>query len=164
MLVFWCVCECLFHDVCGCWFHGWLCAWLWWLWAVVASLDPLRLTTTTTGPPISLDASPPGPPSARPSSARPPSAGPPKISRSPLQHHFRSRLKILSRQALQATEGFHTTAREPKRVHFRVPTFKNTTKIPRQDTKREKKYTARPPEREKKSENGRGRRIKGAKF
>ena len=27
----------------------------------------------------------------------------------------------------------HTTAREPKRVHFRVRRFKNTTKIPRKD-------------------------------
>ena len=41
--------------------------------------------------------------------------------------------------------GFHTTAREPKRAHFRVPTFGNTTKIP-------------------KSENGVGEGRKRAKF
>ena len=29
--------------------------------------------------------------------------------------------------------GLHTTAREPKRAHFRAPTFKNTTKIQRED-------------------------------
>ena len=29
--------------------------------------------------------------------------------------------------------GLHTTAREPKRSHFRAPAFKNTTKIPRKD-------------------------------
>ena len=34
--------------------------------------------------------------------------------------------------------GFHTTAREPKCAHFRVPAFKNTNKIPRKDPKREK--------------------------
>ena len=44
--------------------------------------------------------------------------------------------------------GCHTTAREPKRAHLRVPAFKNTTKIPREDPQRE---------REKKSENGSGR-------
>ena len=33
--------------------------------------------------------------------------------------------------------GFHTTTREPKRAHFRVPVFKNTTKIQREDTQRE---------------------------
>ena len=37
--------------------------------------------------------------------------------------------------------GFHTTAREPKRAHFRVPSFKNTTKIQREDTQRERKRT-----------------------
>ena len=35
--------------------------------------------------------------------------------------------------------GFHTTAREPKRAHFRVPAFKNTTNIQREDTQRGKK-------------------------
>ena len=29
--------------------------------------------------------------------------------------------------------GFHTTARGPKRAHLRVPEFKNTTKIQRED-------------------------------
>ena len=33
----------------------------------------------------------------------------------------------------------HTTAREPKRAHCRAPAFKNTTKIPREDTQRETK-------------------------
>ena len=30
--------------------------------------------------------------------------------------------------------GLHTTAREPKRAHLRVPVFTNTTKIQREDT------------------------------
>ena len=29
--------------------------------------------------------------------------------------------------------GFHTTTQDPKRAHFRVPAFQNTTKIPRKD-------------------------------
>ena len=33
--------------------------------------------------------------------------------------------------------GFHTTAREPKRAHLRVPVFKNTTKIQRKGPTRE---------------------------
>ena len=37
--------------------------------------------------------------------------------------------------------GLHTTTREPKRAHFRVPAFKNTTKIQREDTQRGKKRT-----------------------
>ena len=40
--------------------------------------------------------------------------------------------------------GFHTTAREPKRAHFGVPAFKNTTKIQREDTQRGKKRTNFP--------------------
>ena len=36
-------------------------------------------------------------------------------------------------------QGFHTTAREPKRAHFRVPVFKNTTKIPREIPQRGRK-------------------------
>ena len=43
------------------------------------------------------------------------------------------------RPGLVGPPGFHTTAREPKRVHLRVPVFKNTTKIQRK----------RPKEREK---------------
>ena len=35
--------------------------------------------------------------------------------------------------------GVHTTTREPKRAHLRVPAFKNTTKIQREDTQRGKK-------------------------
>ena len=38
--------------------------------------------------------------------------------------------------------GFHTTTREPKRAHLRVPAIKkNTTKIQREDTQRGKKRT-----------------------
>ena len=37
--------------------------------------------------------------------------------------------------------GFLTTNREPKRAHLRVPAFKNTTKIQREDTQRGKKRT-----------------------
>ena len=40
------------------------------------------------------------------------------------------------RPGLVGPPGFHTTAREPKRAHFRVPAFKNTTKIQRKDPKR----------------------------
>ena len=43
--------------------------------------------------------------------------------------------------AILVHPGFHTTAREPKRVHLRVPAFKNTTKIQREDTQRGKKRT-----------------------
>ena len=43
--------------------------------------------------------------------------------------------------------GFHTTTREPKRGHLRVPVFTNTTKIQRET------HTVR----DKKSENGGGR-------
>ena len=35
--------------------------------------------------------------------------------------------------------GFHTTGQEPKRAHLSTPVFKNTTKIPREDTQRDKK-------------------------
>ena len=35
--------------------------------------------------------------------------------------------------------GFHTTAREPKRAHLRVPVFNNTTKISRNDLQERKK-------------------------
>ena len=37
--------------------------------------------------------------------------------------------------------GLHTTTREPKRAHLRVPAFKNTTKIPREESQRGKKRT-----------------------
>ena len=54
------------------------------------------------------------------------------------------------RPGLVGPPGFHTTAREPKCAHFKVPAFKNTTKIPRKDPKRERK----------KNENCGGRREK----
>ena len=54
----------------------------------------------------------------------------------------------------RADGEFHTTTREPKRAHLRVPAFKNTTKIPRED----------PPEREEKNEFPAGERKKSAKF
>ena len=49
--------------------------------------------------------------------------------------------------------GFHTTAREPKRAHLRVPAFNHTTKIQKR----------RPPEREK-ERKWRREREKRAKF
>ena len=49
--------------------------------------------------------------------------------------------------------GFHTTAREPKRAHFRVPAFTNTTKKFNERTPRERKKERKLwREREKKSE------------
>ena len=55
--------------------------------------------------------------------------------------------------------GFHTTAREPKRAHFMAPSFKNTTKIQREDTQRDTKRAKRWREREEKERNfGRSRR------
>ena len=50
--------------------------------------------------------------------------------------------------------GFHTTAREPKRAHLRVPVFKNTTKIQRKGPTREGE----------KNKNCGGRGKKRAKF
>ena len=41
------------------------------------------------------------------------------------------------RPGLVGPPGFHTTAREPKRAHFRVLVFKNTTKIQRKGPTRE---------------------------
>ena len=41
------------------------------------------------------------------------------------------------RPGLVGPSGFHTTAREPKRAHLRVPVFKNTTKIQRKGPTRE---------------------------
>ena len=46
---------------------------------------------------------------------------------------------------------FHTTAREPKRAHLRVPTFINTTKSQRGDTQRSRKSTKWEREREKRA-------------
>ena len=43
------------------------------------------------------------------------------------------------RPGLVGPPGFHTTAREPKRAHLRVPAFKNTTKIQRENPQRGKK-------------------------
>ena len=45
------------------------------------------------------------------------------------------------RPGLVGPPGFHTTTREPKRAHLRVPAFKNTTKIQREHTQRGKKRT-----------------------
>ena len=80
-----------------------------------------------------LEHPPPDPPRAVP-----PSAGQ-KISRfffSNCRHHF---VLFLSLSAASGPPGLHTTAREPKRAHFMVPAFKNTTKIQRKDPKRGRK-------------------------
>ena len=58
------------------------------------------------------------------------------LTRTPLSfkvviHFFRS-------LAQRVPPGFHTTTREPKRAHLRVPAFKNTTKIQRENTGRGK--------------------------
>ena len=53
----------------------------------------------------------------------------------------------------QRPQGFHTTAREPKRAHLRVPAFKNTTKIPREDPQREREKRA-------KMETGEGKKAR----
>ena len=54
--------------------------------------------------------------------------------------------------------GSHTTAREPRRAHLRVPVFKNTTKIQREDIQRGKKRTNFAAGEEKKERNfGRSR-------
>ena len=45
--------------------------------------------------------------------------------------------KLVS-NSIERLPGFHTTAREPKRAHLRVPAFKNTTKIQREDPQRER--------------------------
>ena len=57
------------------------------------------------------------------------------------------------RPGLVGPPGFHTTAREPKRAHFRVPAFKNTTKIQREDTQRDTERAKRWREREEKKRN-----------
>ena len=49
--------------------------------------------------------------------------------------------------------GFHTTPREPRRAHFRVPAFKNTAKIQREDTQRDTERAKRWREREEKERN-----------
>ena len=109
-----------------------------------------------------------------------PSTGPPKISRffpSPARIFFLSSslggpfvvfwwcLKrrgpqmcmfgVLSCEApaAQKPTGYHTTIQEPKRANFRVPTFKNTTEIQREDTQRDRKRTKWEGEREKKERN-----------
>ena len=57
------------------------------------------------------------------------------------------------RPGLVGPPGFHTTAREPKRAHLRVPAFKNTTKIQRERPKeREKRMKTVTGEGKKKSE------------
>ena len=60
----------------------------------------------------------------------------------------------LEAPAAPKPSGFHTTAREPKRAHLRVPTFKNTTKIPLEN----------PQEREERMKMGAGESKKKAKF
>ena len=45
--------------------------------------------------------------------------------------------------------GFHTTTREPKRAHLRIPVFTKTTKIQREDTQRETTRAKMEREREK---------------
>ena len=40
---------------------------------------------------------------------------------------------------LEKLAGFHTTAREPRRAHLRVPAFNHTTKIQRNDPQERKK-------------------------
>ena len=83
-------------------------------------------------------------PSAPPS-AGPPSAGPPKISIFffPLPLHF------------SGSPGLHTTTRELQTRTFEGSGASNTTKIPREDTQRE---------RDKKSENGAGEDKKARNF
>ena len=49
--------------------------------------------------------------------------------------------------------GFHTTAREPKRAHLRVPAFRNTTKIQREDPQRERERARMGGEDGKKKRN-----------
>ena len=51
--------------------------------------------------------------------------------------------------------GFRATAREPKRAHLRVPSFKNTTKIPREDPQRDKKKRHEKTPRERKKDTRR---------
>ena len=75
-----------------------------------------------------------------------PSVGPPKISRFFSLSAAKFVLFFLvwgcSRGILvPKPPGFHTTTREPKRGHLRVPDFKNTTKIQREYTQRGKKRT-----------------------
>ena len=67
------------------------------------------------------------------------------------------------RPGLVGPPGFHTTVREPKRAHLRVPVFKNTTKVQREEPQREKKERNFRWEREKKDRNfgrSRGRAVR----
>ena len=76
----------------------------------------------------------------------PKAAGVPPLERIPRMQLFHicgfslQLVSVLSskRSKIWPPPGFHTTAREPKRAHFRVQAFKNTNKIPRNDPKREK--------------------------
>ena len=68
------------------------------------------------------------------------------------------------RPGLVGPPGFHTTVREAKRAHLRVPVFKNTTKIQREDTHRVKKRTNFAAGEGKKERNfgrSRGRAVPG---
>ena len=66
----------------------------------------------------------------------------PACRRTRLMPAFRgSTGRHVEHRRLVGPPGFHTTAREPKRAHFRVPALRNTTKIPREDPQRGKKRT-----------------------
>ena len=54
---------------------------------------------------------------------------------------------------VQRPPGLHTTAREPKRARMSVPGFRNTTKIQRVDTQRDRKRAKWWRERKKKKRN-----------
>ena len=60
---------------------------------------------------------------------------------------------VAVRPGLVGPPGFHTTAREPKRAHFRVPVFTKTTKIQREDTQRDTERAKLWREREEKARN-----------
>ena len=57
------------------------------------------------------------------------------------------------RPGLVGPPGLHTTVREPKRAHLRVPVFKNTTKIQREDTQEREERMKIVAERDKKARN-----------
>ena len=59
--------------------------------------------------------------------------------------------------------GLHTTAREPKRAHLRVPALQTPPKFHEKTPREKKKDTKRPPEREKKRakmEQGEGKKAR----
>ena len=97
-----------------------------------------------------LDPSPDSTPSAGP-----PSAGPPKISlfffSSPATIFILS--SSLGGHFVEFWPGFHTTAREPKRAHFRVPALES-----------HHQFHETTPKRGRKNENSGEREKKSAKF